>query len=542
MADQVNLRPLILLEDEPVPGYWIDELGLRGFSETVAGAAIGTPGPFTIGVFADWGLGKTSVLNQAQSLIKNDVEQSDVVTVRFNVWRYEKEEHPILPLIATIVREIETKAEQNRKAKKQLREAWAAIVRGLRAVAYGFSTKAKLKIPGFAEMEAGFVAKEMISREHQLCVEGDPLLDRSIYYNAFEILESLSAATPKKPSRLLPKIIVFVDDLDRCLPHQGLRMLESVKLVFAQPGFVFVLAVDPRIINGYLEKRYVEEFNVSDYRSSGTSYLDKIVQLPLHLPQHNARFEAYVQQLLRRPAITSDKNVEKTLSELVDILVAGSNNNPRSLVRFINNLLVDRYMRMQRQESADKHFLRICAVSRSLQQHLRYRTYRNLASDNDLCSAIMKMREKPLQERCPESSDPVMQQHRKDVLDELGYYEFLVKLLDSESAGEAWLTRHEDRRSVDEFLAVQRTELLEEDQYERSGEVGATGTRLGAVLYELRLDRGLSQRDLATRIGVTPSRVSRFENGEMPPVDLLRTIAAALDTPVRTILERAELK
>ena len=50
-TESTNLEPLRLLEDEPVPGHWVDELKLEPFARIVAGAAVGTRGPFTIGVF-----------------------------------------------------------------------------------------------------------------------------------------------------------------------------------------------------------------------------------------------------------------------------------------------------------------------------------------------------------------------------------------------------------------------------------------------------------------------------------------------------------
>lgn len=46
-----ELDLLYLLEDEPVPSHLRDELSLIPFSKVVAGGAIGTTGPFTIGVF-----------------------------------------------------------------------------------------------------------------------------------------------------------------------------------------------------------------------------------------------------------------------------------------------------------------------------------------------------------------------------------------------------------------------------------------------------------------------------------------------------------
>jgi len=63
------LKPLILLEDEPVRHADLDWLGIQPYADTIARASIGTTGPFTIGVFAEWGEGKTSLLRQAKQLV-----------------------------------------------------------------------------------------------------------------------------------------------------------------------------------------------------------------------------------------------------------------------------------------------------------------------------------------------------------------------------------------------------------------------------------------------------------------------------------------
>ena len=126
------------------------------------------------------GTGKTSLMRLIQKEMDDDF---NIVTVWFNAWRYEKEEHPIIPLVGTIVQELE----QHQSLLQGVGEGGRALIRSLRAIAYGFSSKAKLKVPGFAEIEASFVAKDMIERDG--CLRSDPLLDRSLYYGAFNSLE-----------------------------------------------------------------------------------------------------------------------------------------------------------------------------------------------------------------------------------------------------------------------------------------------------------------------------------------------------------------
>ena len=460
-----ELVPLFLLEDEPVPSFEVDELQLLPFAKVVAGAAVGTKGPFTIGVYGDWGHGKTSVLRQARTLL--DRVRPDLVTVWFNAWQYESEEHPLIPLAATVVQAVDAKlAEKTSALKSGAIQALKDVGRAVRAIAYGFSAKAKVGVPGFGEIETGFVAKEMIERYEKLAAPADPLVERTLYYNAFETLQKAAASAAGAGDEGGIKIVVFIDDLDRCLPPQGVKLLESIKLVLAQPGFVFVLALDRRVLEGYLARRYRREFGVADYAASGTQYLDKIVQLPLGLPTHRSRFAAYVQGLLKRDIFSQEANVpvKRVLEGLIEVLAVGSNYNPRSLVRFINNLIVDRGIWREfdpEGRDVEDELLGLCAVSRILRQHLGELHYGILAENRDLCThlaedhaAIGRVRKRWGADAHEMALDF---EHRRghDVLSRLEQLPFLPELLATD-AGMRWLGNHDERRRVNEFLLSSR--------------------------------------------------------------------------------------
>ena len=470
-GDMTKLEPLILLDDEPVPDHNTDELSLMPFAKVVAGTAVGTTGPFTIGVFADWGQGKTSVLKQAKSLIESSYP--DVVTVWFNPWQYEKEEHLIVPLIATILREVENKKGTLKgTAKKWL----SSLSTALRSLGYGLSMKAKVKIPLFGEVEVAADPKDMIDREAELKKAQESGWEQSLYYTAFQALEDIGYPKEDANKHQLPKLVLFVDDLDRCFPDQGLKLLESIKLVLAQKGFIFVLAVDRQVLDGYLAKRYKEEFGVADYGESGKSYLDKIIQLPLGLPPHRARFDKYIRDLLMRPELCHDSNkeIKQALSGLTEVLAIGSNFNPRNLVRFINNLIVDRAIRILLPEPlpVDVESLSLCAVARILRQHLGEDLYPHLVRSNSLCEsltatpksgevpAIQSLRLKYLADE--EKPISKVDRLRSDLLRRLGDAEFLQELLQTE-AGKRWLTDHDARAQVDNFYSAQREAPLEQE-------------------------------------------------------------------------------
>ena len=207
-----------------------DGLGFDTYAQILADAAVGTKGPFTIGVFGEWGSGKTSLLRMVQ---KNLSREDDVVVVWFNAWRYEREDHPIIPLIATIIRELE----QHERFLKKLGARGRTLLKAMRAVAYGFSMKATAKIPWFAGIEASFLARDAFDRASKSLPNS--VLERSIYYNAYETLSGVGLGQDMK-------IVVIIDDLDRCFPDKAIWLLESIKLVLSQPGFIFILGVARR--------------------------------------------------------------------------------------------------------------------------------------------------------------------------------------------------------------------------------------------------------------------------------------------------------
>jgi hypothetical protein len=95
---------------------------------------------------------------------------------------------------------------------------------------------------------------------------------------------------PKRGILPMRRIVLYIDDLDRCQPDRVLEVLEAVHLLLAFPLFVVVVAVDPRWLRECLEKLYPRllAMNGKDDQSlTATStpqdYLEKIFQIPFYL-------------------------------------------------------------------------------------------------------------------------------------------------------------------------------------------------------------------------------------------------------------------
>ena len=81
-------------------------------------------------------------------------------------------------------------------------------------------------------------------------------------------------------------LVLFVDDLDRCMDGRCVNVLEAIQLILSIPGspVIVFLAVDARIIVSAIESVFNRSLNPENFEVSGWEYLDKIVQLPFSLP------------------------------------------------------------------------------------------------------------------------------------------------------------------------------------------------------------------------------------------------------------------
>jgi len=181
--------------------------------------------PFCIGIFGEWGSGKTSFMHLLQSRISQDQAVPYVIPVWFNPWRYEKEKHLIIPFLKTIEREIGKYIEDQKGLGKKLTEKLkgAATKIGDAACAFAYGMQADCKL-GLAKIT--FDAAKMTVREEELArqrIEEAQKLSETLASTYYDIVTELKNAADKDS-----RIMVFIDDLDRCLPEKAVELLESI--------------------------------------------------------------------------------------------------------------------------------------------------------------------------------------------------------------------------------------------------------------------------------------------------------------------------
>jgi hypothetical protein len=130
-------------------------------------------------------------------------------------------------------------------------------------------------------------------------------------------------------------LVIFIDDLDRCLPEKTVQTLEALKLFFDKRGCVFVIGADLSIVQRAVAKRY-EDTDITG--ESAKDYLEKIIQLRFDLPPI---LEKAMADYLRAQEKTK---VDETMLKRWQALVAAAEVNPRRVKNVINDLNLQWFM------------------------------------------------------------------------------------------------------------------------------------------------------------------------------------------------------
>jgi energy-coupling factor transporter ATP-binding protein EcfA2 len=309
-------------------------LKFEQIAEALATIVLASEPRFAVGIFGGWGSGKSTLMDQIERVV---TKENKAIVVRFNAWRYEREPHLIVPLLDTIraaLAEWAARPQISAAAGERVRNIAGRIGRVVRALVR--ATSFDIGVPGAVtiSVDPGKALDEM--SEHPEDPAASP---QSLYYGAFQELAGAFADVENAgPSR----IVVFVDDLDRCLPERALTVLESMKLFFDMPGFVFIVGLDERVVESAVRTKFAgqQDNNGHEFgRQLEREYLKKIFQVPYTLP---ALVPAQLDDLLTwlnaygKLGEVQRQDLNERVRSYLRYVATEGRINPREVKRFIN--------------------------------------------------------------------------------------------------------------------------------------------------------------------------------------------------------------
>lgn len=243
--------------------------------------------PHVFGVHGDWGAGKTSFLHQVQLYLTGEcpqqpeldiaanrnqvkktagIHKDNVTVVWFEAWRYQHETVPVVALLQEMRSQLPWTARFRQKTAKLGEVAIRSALLAMEDL-----TK-KIYVQASKIQEVG----ETWEKEN-LAVALPSHVIRQHLQNAIATLLGKDKGQ---------RLVIVVDDLDRCSSDAAYRLLEGIKIYLNLRSCVFVLGMNQRVIEDAIGMHLPKDSNEASVAKMlrAREYLEKICQHIVHLP------------------------------------------------------------------------------------------------------------------------------------------------------------------------------------------------------------------------------------------------------------------
>ncbi len=295
--------------------------------------------PVTVGLYGDWGLGKTSILKILEQELKKD---DDSVVVYFDGWSFESFDDAKMALIQGIVDGLEKEEKFSAKVGDKIDDLKAAFKKLRKSIDWMRILKitAKAAIPIATAASTGGASAIIPLLLNAFKANRENLQDLLTGERAEEFLKTVLGRNDDEKYAAVRefrndfedliekskqgKIVILIDDLDRCLPRHIIENLEAIKLFLNVPKTAFVIAADSYIVSNAIKSEYREIIDAAqeDRPRLGDSYMEKFIQLPYRIPALSPKeVETYV-TLLFCQSILDDASFRKVRDDFEKFILA----------------------------------------------------------------------------------------------------------------------------------------------------------------------------------------------------------------------------
>lgn len=311
-----------------------------------------------IALYGEWGSGKSSIFKTLKKSIETG---QDYIPLIFETWKYEKDDNLAFSLLEFILSSLNNLIDS--KKENELIKTAYNILRN-------FSKGISLKIPfsNFIDIDINKMFEED-EKNKEKCKRSLYMITENFIKDFQEKIDGCVVSTNKK-------ILIMIDDLDRCEDESIINLLSALKLMFAVKNIIFICGIDKGAViqtllrkyrnkeksEEYLEKIFSINFNVLKtsklnlFQNDENIYLKNIKQKiieatgitnPRKINKSNNKYEFLKEIIFRKNIINEIKNELKTNNqefEIKDFKELLSNENKWIKIEKYFNKIIDLYL------------------------------------------------------------------------------------------------------------------------------------------------------------------------------------------------------
>lgn len=277
--------------------------------------------PISVGVSGNWGVGKTSLVKMIRLEIENSGDKS-YCFIDFNAWLYQGYDDARMALLQTVADFLLEKTKENQslfqKAKAfchrvNLLRFFKSVVPTIAGCAGGYAISGNASgaimgaISGAVGATTGSIAQQATQVTEKLVDLHDSVKNSILPEPLASLPQEIQKIRDEFESllhELQIKLVVIVDDLDRCLPDTAISTLEAMRLLLFMKNTAFIIAADENMIRKAVSAHF-EGSVLSD--ELVTNYFDKLIQVPISVPCLGiSEIRAYLMMLLAQDYLSQE--------------------------------------------------------------------------------------------------------------------------------------------------------------------------------------------------------------------------------------------
>jgi len=218
-----------------------DRLEMKAFCESLERYAVVehdyVEGSLVLALNAGFGAGKSTFIQMWKNDLLSRRSRGDFVPmpVVLNSWESDHCGDPMLAILAGLIEVVENWKGDDSPSKEGLEEASKDIGWFLTGLGNGVAAK-------FTGIDPIKAAEFSSAKKAKRSSESPDLI--KLYQQRVSALNNLRQKIKETFGGDEPKVIIFIDELDRCRPDYAIYYLETIKHVFNIRGLIFILAVD----------------------------------------------------------------------------------------------------------------------------------------------------------------------------------------------------------------------------------------------------------------------------------------------------------
>lgn len=319
------MKKLYTLADAPINSADEDILHYNPYAEKIKKLIqfnSSNPNPITIGIYGEWGQGKSSFLNLIEKQIdifQKEQDDKGIIKYHFNPWMYGTKDEMLFEFLDGLANTLYLKKKTNLQVAGEKILQYSKYLKCVKISASAgipFTTEGKVTVDPSKLFEA--LGEDL---------RGDEITVIDLKTKIDDLLEAYHN-----------KIVVFIDDLDRLDKDEIYTLLKIIKVNADFKNLVYIVTLDKHQVAKAIKDRY------GDDQKDGELFLEKIINIPVYLPKiEDVDIKEYFDTKLEQIRVSLYQEETKKIKEFQQIssdYFYMEFQKPREIIRILNSFFV----------------------------------------------------------------------------------------------------------------------------------------------------------------------------------------------------------